>query len=494
MLRGYMSGKFNVLFLAPEVAPFAKTGGLADVAGSLPDALRRQGVDASICLPLYRTVKEGGFRLTRMIAGLEVPLGAGKLACTIWSGETSQGTPVYFIEREDLYDRPNLYRNPAGDYYDNFERFTFFSRAVLHFAQHAGIRIDVIHCHDWQTGLVPVYLKTLFRGEPFFLNTTSVFTIHNIGYQGLFPPEKLRLSGIPYSEFHPEGLEYWGQVSLLKAGIVYSDVITTVSPRYGKEIQTAEMGLGMEGILRKRSDSLYGILNGADYSQWDPAVDPHLPVRYSAEELKGKKECKTLLISEMGMNERMADKPLLGFISRLSGQKGCDLLLRVAHRVIEDGAGLAVLGAGEEHYEKAVAKLAEDHPGRIGVRIGFDEPLAHRIMAGSDILLVPSQYEPCGLTQLYALRYGTIPVVRATGGLADTITPFDQATREGNGFRFESFEPESFFSAIRQALSLYRKVRIWRQLAVSGMKADFSWDRSAESYLEIYRGLLTWDH
>jgi starch synthase len=489
-----MSEKINVLFLAPEVAPFAKTGGLADVVGSLPDALRRQGVDTSICLPFYRNVKEGGYRLTRIIAGLEVPFGSGSLACSIWSGETANGTAVYFIEREDLYDRPSLYRTPEGDYYDNFERFAFFSRAALHFARHAGLQTDVIHCHDWQTGLAPVYLKTLYRGEPFFLNTASVFTIHNIGYQGLFPPEKLRLSGIPYSEFHPEGLEYWGQVSLLKAGIVYSDVITTVSPRYSKEIQTAELGLGMEGILRRRSDSLYGILNGADYSQWDPAVDAHLPIRFNAEELNGKKECKTLLIAEMGLDEKISDKPLLGYISRLSGQKGCDLLLKVADRVIGEGAGLVVLGAGEELYEKAVAKLAEDHPGRIAVRIGFDEPLAHRIMAGSDMLLVPSQYEPCGLTQLYALRYGTIPVVRATGGLADTISPYSETTREGNGFRFESFEPEPFFAAIRQAFRLYRKGRIWRQLVVSGMKADFSWDRSAGRYLEIYRGLLAWDH
>jgi len=489
-----MPGKFHVLFLSPEVAPFAKTGGLADVVGSLPDALGRRGVDASICLPLYRSVKEGPHRLTRMIDGLEVPFGSASMACSVWKGETVHGTPVYFIDREDLYDRPNLYRNSAGDYYDNFERFAYFSRASLHFARHAGLRADVVHCHDWQTGLVPVFLKTLYRGEPFFLNTASVFTIHNIGYQGLFPPEKLRLSSIPYTEFHPEGLEYWGQLSLLKAGIVYSDIITTVSPRYGKEIQSAEMGLGMEGILRKRSDSLFGILNGADYSQWDPAVDPALPTRFSGEELKGKKVCKASLISEMGLDEQMADKPLLGFISRLSGQKGCNLLLEIAHRIVEEGAGLTVLGAGEENYEKAVARLAEDHPGRIAARIGFDEPLAHRIIAGSDILLVPSQYEPCGLTQIYALRYGTIPVVRSTGGLADTITPFNQATREGNGFRFDSFDPDSFFSAIREALSVYRKSRTWRQLILSGMKHDFSWDRSAQIYAEVYSRLLRWDH
>lgn len=484
----------KVLFLAPEVAPFAKTGGLADVAGSLPDALRRQGVDASICLPLYRTVKEGGFKLSRLVSGLEVPFGTGTMTCSIQAGATSQGTPVYFVEREDLYDRPNLYQTPAGDYYDNFERFVFFSRAALQFLSHADLPVDVVHCHDWQTGLVPAYLKTVFRGDPFFLNTASVFTIHNIGYQGLFPPEKLPLSGIPNSEFHPEGVEYWGRISLLKAGILYADAITTVSPRYSKEIQTPELGLGMEGILRKRLDALYGILNGADYNQWNPARDPYLPFHYSAEDMSGKKENKARLISEMGMDESMADRPLLGFISRLSAQKGCDLLLQVGKRVLAEDAGLVVLGAGEESYEKSMAELAKNYPGRIGLRVGFDEGLAHRIMAGSDILLVPSRYEPCGLTQMYGLRYGTIPVVRATGGLSDTITQFDPSTRKGNGFRFGPYDPEAFFSAIQQALTIYRRPRAWKQLLIEGMKADFSWDRSARSYLEVYQALLAWDH
>jgi starch synthase len=484
----------KVLFLAPEVAPFAKTGGLADVVGSLPDALRLQGVDAIICLPCYRVVREGGYRLTRVLAGLEIPFGTGTMDCTVLAGETAGGTTVYFVEREDLYDRPNLYRTSAGDYYDNFERFAFFSKAALHFARHTGMQTDVIHCHDWQTGLAPAYLKTVFQGDPFFLNTTTVFTIHNIGYQGLFPPEKLGIAGIPYSEFHPEGLEYWGRISLLKAGIVYADVITTVSPRYSEEIQTPEIGLGMDGILRKRSDALHGILNGADYCQWDPANDPYLPLHYNAAEMKGKKENKVHLISETGLEESMSTRPLLGFISRLSAQKGCDLLLEVGKSLVEEGAGLVVLGTGEEYFENAMVSLAKSHPGRIAVRIGFDEGLAHRIMAGADILLIPSRYEPCGLTQLYGLRYGTIPVVRATGGLSDTITQVDPATKEGTGFRFEPYEPKHLLSAIRQALAFYRKPRIWRKLVAGAMKADFSWERSARSYLEIYQRLLTWDH
>ncbi len=464
------------------------------MTGSLPDALRRQGVDAIVCLPLYRAVREGGYKLSTFLPRLDVPFGTATLSCAVRAGETAQGTAVYFIEREDLYDRPNLYQTPAGDYYDNLERFAFFSRAALHLARQAGLRVDVIHCHDWQTGLAPAYLKTVFRGDPFFLNTASVFTIHNIGYQGLFPPEKLSVTGIPASEFHPEGLEYWGRISLLKAGIVYADVITTVSPRYSEEIRTPEFGLGMEGILSRRSDALYGILNGADYGRWDPAKDPHLLFHYTAGELGGKEKSKDHLISEMGLDRELSKEPLLGFISRLSGQKGCDLLLQIGESLMEEGAGLVVLGTGEEYYESAVSELAKKHPGRMVFRIGFDEALAHRIMAGADILLVPSRYEPCGLTQLYGLRYGTIPVVRATGGLADTITPFDPVTGKGNGFRFDPYEPEPFFSAVREAIALYRRPRLWSQLVAEAMKADFSWNRSARSYLEIYRGLLTWDH
>ena len=489
-----MNRSIKACFLSSEVAPFAKTGGLADVVGSLPDALRRHGVDASICLPLYLKIREGGYALTRTLSGIEVPFGAGSMTCHVWSGKTREGTPVYFIEREDLFDRPSLYGTPAGDYYDNLERFTFFSRAALQFLKRAGLKTDIVHCHDWQTGLVPAYLKTLYRSDPFYLDTVSIFTIHNIGYQGLFPPDKLPLTGIPFSEFHPEGLEYWGNISLLKAGIVYSDVVTTVSPRYSREIQQAEMGLGMDGILRKRADSLYGILNGTDYSQWDPAADPHIVAGYHAGDLRGKRKDKDALIAEMGLGEELGRRPLLGFVSRLSSQKGCDLLLGIAEEIAGSDAGLVVLGTGEEPLESALLRVSEKHRERVAVRIGFDEPLAHRIMAGCDILLVPSRYEPCGLTQMYGLRYGTVPVVRATGGLADTIVPFNVVTNEGNGFRFDDYGPGPFWSAVREALQLYRKPAAWKALMTNGMKADFSWDRSARTYAEIYRKLLSWDH
>jgi starch synthase len=485
-----MSESLKVWFLSPEVTPFAKTGGLADVAGSLPGALKKIGVETSIGLPFYRVVKEGDLPVTVVLSGLEIPFGDGTMSCRVWGGETELGVPVYFFEREDLFDRPNLYGTSDGDYYDNLERFTFFCRAALFFAEKAGLKMDVLHCHDWQTGLVPLYLKTVYRDDPFFSGTACLFTIHNIGYQGLFPPGKLRISGIPSSEYHPEGVEYWGQISLLKAGIVYSDAVTTVSPRYSTEVQSPEFGLGMDGILSKRAHVLHGILNGADYSLWDPSTDRHLVYRYGPGDMQGKFRGKSDLLRETGLDQGLLTRPLLGVISRLSAQKGCDLILRVAPVVVREGAGLLILGTGEEVYEKALAWLEKGHPGRIAVKLGFDEALAHRIMAGADMLLLPSRYEPCGLTQMYALRYGTVPVVRATGGLEDTVVPFDPATGEGNGFKFTSYGARDLLQAIRQAVRTFHDSSLWRQLVSNGMKADFSWDRSAERYVEIYRSLL----
>jgi starch synthase len=484
-----MAESLKVWFLSPEVAPFAKTGGLADVAGSLPSALNGLGVDVAIGLPFYRTVRERDLFPTRIVAGLEVPFANGSLNGDVFETKTEEGIPVYLFEREDLFDRPNLYGARGGDYYDNLERFTYFSHAALSFAKQAGLHVDVIHCHDWQTGLVPAYLRTTYRNDPFFSGTASLFTIHNIGYQGLFPREKLSVCGIPPSEYHPEGLEYWGGISLLKAGIVYSDATTTVSPRYSKEIQTPEFGFGMEGILEKRSDALYGILNGADYTVWDPSTDQHIKSPYSRAEMKGKKVNKAALIDEMGLDRILVQRPLLAFISRLSGQKGCDLLIQAAGALMDLGAGLVILGRGEEWHEAALRDLGEKHQGLIAVRIGFDDSLAHRIIAGADILLIPSRYEPCGLTQMYALRYGTVPVVRATGGLDDTISGFDPGSGEGNGFKFAPYEPQALVSAVRQALDLYADSASWQKLMANAMRADFSWDRSAERYVEVYRSI-----
>lgn len=481
-----MRDSLSVWFLASEVAPFAKTGGLADVAGALPSALRKFGVDVRVGLPFYRMAKDGSFEMQKVLEGLEVPLGDTRLVGDVLATSTEEGVPVYLFDREDLFDRPYLYGTPEGDYPDNLERFTYFCRAALLFAEKAGLQFDVVHCHDWQTGLIPAYLKTLYRADPFFSGVSSVFTIHNMGYQGLFPREKLSACGIPISEFHPAGIEYWNKISLLKAGIVYADAITTVSPRYGREIETPEFGMGMDDILKKRSADLCGILNGVDYSVWDPARDPHVPANYSPQRMTGKRRCKESLIQEMGLDPSMRKMPLLGMISRLDAQKGLDLLVQILDELLSLDVGLVILGAGDEHIQKAIQETAESHPGRLGLEIGFNDPLAHRIMAGADMLLVPSRYEPCGLTQIYALKYGTAPIVRATGGLDDTIQQFDPGSGKGNGFKFVEYEAKAFLGRIREALKVFHDGPGWMKLVENGMQADFSWEKSAREYIRLY--------
>jgi len=479
----------NVLILSSEVAPYAKTGGLADVAQALPRALQKLGINVSVGLPLYRSVREGSFQRQMVLRGLQIPLAGQTLVAKVHATETEDGVPVYFFDREDLFDRPNLYRTAEGDYYDNLERFAFFSRAALLFTKATGMRFDLIHCHDWQTGLIPAYLSTLFRTDPFFSSTATLFTIHNIGYQGLFPREKLPVCGLPPETYHPEGVEYWGAISLLKAGIVYSDAVTTVSPTYSEEIQTSEFGLGMQGVLRNKSARLHGILNGADYSVWNPATDPHLISNYDADHLSEKGVNKAALLKETGLDLALLERPVFGVTSRLSQQKGCDLVLSILEALSRMQVGLVILGEGEERYERALQEAAERYRGKLSVTTGFDEALAHRIMAGVDLFLVPSLYEPCGLTQMYALKYGTVPVVRATGGLEDTIEDFDSGTKTGNGFKFGPYDAKAFVSALQRATDLYTDSTTWEILMKKGMTADFSWQRSAEKYLELYQSL-----
>ncbi|NVM23011.1 MAG: glycogen synthase GlgA [Desulfobacterales bacterium] len=481
-----MSESLRVWFLASEVAPFAKTGGLADVAGALPSALKKLGVDVRVGLPFYRMVRDGGFA-TRMIRErLKVPLGEKTLVGDVLETATEGGVPVYLFDLEDIFDQPELYGTPEGDYADNLERFAYFCRAALLFAKEAGLHFDVVHCHDWQTGLIPAYLKTLYREDPALSHVASVFTVHNVGYQGLFPADKLAACGLPATEFGPEGIEYWGKISLLKAGIVYADAITTVSPMYSREIQTPEFGLGMDGTLKRRSADLYGILNGADYSIWNPATDRHIRANYSLGDMKGKAECKSDLIHEVGLDQRLAGRPVLGIISRLAAQKGHDLLARIAEHVVRLDAGLVILGAGEEKYQTLLSELGQKYPENMAVMIRFDEPLAHRIMAGADMLLVPSRYEPCGLTQIYALRYGTVPIVRATGGLDDTIEQFDPKSGEGTGFKFADHEAGAFLEEIKEAVKVYDDKTSWKKLVKNGMRADFSWEESAGKYVLLY--------
>jgi len=485
-----MAENLKVLFLSSEVMPFAKTGGLADVAGSLPIAIKRAGVDVRLVIPFYRAIKEVACENHMIIRDIEIPFGERLLKANIFESLMGADIPVYLVEREDMFDRPNLYGNSKGDYYDNLERFSFFAHSSLKIAQRLGFAPDIIHCHDWQTGLVPALLKGPYKKSNGFSNTATVFTIHNIGYQGIFPPEKLAATGLSGPQyFHPEGLEFWGNISLLKAGIVYSDIITTVSPTYAKEILAHEYGLGMEGVVMGRSKSLYGILNGIDYNEWDPSKDIHIAACYSRKTIIGKKKCKESLIREIGFDNSMIDKPLIGMVSRLDNQKGLDILLQGMKNMLNLDTGLVIVGSGDEEIENKLKIAADQYPGRMSIHAGFNNPLAHRIMAGADILLVPSRYEPCGLTQMYALKYGTVPVVRATGGLNDTIEQYDEKTTNGNGFKFGPHDSEALFKAITKAVDLFKDKKSWKRLMTKGMRSDFSWDRSAEKYIDIYESV-----
>jgi starch synthase len=482
-----MSDKLKVLFLSSEVMPFAKTGGLADVAGSLPVALKRAGVDVRLVIPFYRLIKEESYKNQLIIKDIEIPFGATTLKANIFETFMVEDIHVYLVEREDMFERPNLYGNSKGDYYDNLERFSFFSHAALKISQTIGFSPDVVHCHDWQTGLVPALLKGPYKTSNGLSKASSVFTIHNMGYQGIFNSEKLAMTGLSGPlYFHPEGLEYWGNISLLKAGIVYSDAITTVSPTYAEEIMSHEYGLGMEGVLLGRQKAMHGILNGVDYNEWDPAKDPHISARYSRKALSGKMKCKKELLMETALDPSLIEKPLIGMISRLDKQKGLDILMPVLEDVLKLDACMILLGSGDEQIEMALRKTADRNPGRMAIFTGFNDPLAHRIMAGADIFLIPSRYEPCGLTQMYALKYGTVPVVRATGGLNDTIEQYDNQKMKGNGFKFVPYDSIALLDAIKLAVRCYKDKIAWKRLMANGMKSDFSWDRSAERYLDIY--------
>lgn len=484
------SKNLRVLFLASEVMPFVKSGGLADVAGSLPLALKKNGVDVRLVIPYYQAVKIKNPKSRLLIKDIEIPLGKEKLKAGIYKTSLKKNIPVYLVDREDLYDRPNLYGDSSGDYYDNIERFSFFAHAALITAERLNFRPDVIHCHDWQAGLVPALLKGPYSKVENFLYSSSVFTIHNLGYQGIFPADKLSVTGLDSSEFfHPEAMEYWGNISLLKSGIVFADSVTTVSPSYSMEIQTGEYGMGMEGVLRKRRESLHGILNGVDYNSWNPGKDTYIAGNYSRSRMEGKIKCKEDLIREMKLNPSLIDRPLIGIVSRLDKQKGLDLLTGTLKRILKLNAGLVILGGGDPRLEKAIKSAASRNMGIMGVAFGYNEQLSHKIIAGSDIFLIPSRYEPCGLTQMYALKYGSVPVVRAVGGLNDTIVQFDEKSEEGNGFKFSNYDRRELYQAIKQAVSLYDNSKVWNNLRLQGMKANFSWNRSAELYREIYESV-----
>ena len=472
----------RVLMVASEAVPFAKTGGLADVAGALPRALVRLGREVDVVMPRYRGITAG--ELSRR---LPVTLG-GQVTDTDFYAVVADGVRTLFVDHPGYYDRDYLYGLSDRDYADNPERFAFLCQAALTWAALSGQPYDVVHAHDWQAGMVPVLLGQMLRSQPGMTRMATVFTIHNLAYQGVFDASWLPRLSLPWDLMRLEAMEYWGRISYLKAGIVFSRMITTVSPRYAEEIQTPEFGFGFDGILRQRADDLVGILNGIDYDQWDPARDPHLPEPFNAEGLGGKAASKRALLEAYHLpvaDETMA-KPLVGIVARMVDQKGFDLLAAIADELPRLGATFVLLGSGERRYEDLWLGLAARHPDRVGVRIGFDERLAHLIEGGADLFLMPSRFEPCGLNQMYSLRYGTVPLVRATGGLYDTVRNFDPQSGTGTGFTFDEYTPQALVGTLRWALGVFQDREAWTRIQLAGMRQDHSWDASARQYVEVY--------
>ena len=468
----------KVLMVASEAAPFAKTGGLADVVGSLPPALRDFDCEVAVLIPRYRAVDLSSAR--RIYDSLPVWLGGVMHHTSLYQADAA--TPFYFLEAPTLYDRDGFYGDEDGDYPDNAVRFAVFSRAALAVARRV-FRPQIIHCHDWQSGLVPVYLRTVFAYDPTFMGMRTLFTIHNLGYPGLFPPAVLPQVGLDRRVFSMDGLEFFGRVSFIKGGLNYSDVLSTVSRKYALEIQTPEYGFGLDGVLRARSSDLYGILNGVDYGNWNPQADPHIAAHFSADDLSGKRLCKQDLIREFGLPEAAMNRPLAGVVSRLTPQKGTELIIEILEALAAEDLYLVILGSGDAVYADALRAAVVAQADRIGVRFGYDETLAHKIEAGADMFLMPSQYEPSGLNQMYSLRYGTIPVVRATGGLDDTID-------EGTGFKFQEYSAQAFLAAIRAAATAYEDRQGWEAMMRRGMRIDYSWRASAAEYAALYQRLL----
>lgn len=479
----------KILFASSEVAPYAKTGGLADVSGALPSALASLGHKVMVVMPLYQMVRKGPFSLKSLEKELALPFQDKTSSERPFFLEQEPNLTVYFIPRDEFFGRSQLYGTPQGDFPDNAERFIFFCRGVIHLCQSLGFKPDILHCNDWATALIPVYLKTLYRNDEFFRSTQTVLTIHNLAYQGIFPRKYLELSGLPQDLFSIRGLEFFGQINFLKGGIYFSSLITTVSEKYAQEIMTPEFGCGLDGVLRDREGDVFGVLNAADYKEWNPETDPHIASRYSAKDLAGKQMCKEELM-EIFRLKGCPETPILGLVTRLAGQKGLDILLESLDEILGLDIFLALLGRGDEKYEREFEELGRKHLGQLGVRIAFDNALAHKIEAGSDLFLMPSRYEPCGLNQMYSLKYGTIPVVRATGGLDDTVKEFDPAAKKGNGFKFTEYSSQALLASLKRALNVYQDKKLWKRLVQNAMKEDFSWKKSARRYERLYRMAL----
>jgi starch synthase len=477
--------QLSILMIASEAHPFAKTGGLAEVAGALPDALARLGHSVTLVLPRYHGVDGGA----STISELTLTMGGRPQRVTLRERDHSEGVTLVLVDAPELFDREGLYGAASGDYVDNWYRFAVFSRAALEYQRLKGVRPSIIHSHDWQTGLVPVYQKMYHSDDPTVGAVPSVFTIHNLAFQGQFPASILPDIGLGWEVLNVEAMEFWGRVSYLKGGINFSEKITTVSPGYAKEIVTPEFGFGFEGVVARRAGDLVGILNGIDTNRWDPSGDAFIPAPFSAKALDGKRLAKQALLEATGLAARgvSTERPVVGLVSRLTDQKGFDLITAAASELMGLDVTWVMLGSGERRYEELWRELARRFPGRVSATIGFDERLAHLIEAGADIFLMPSRFEPCGLNQLYSLRYGTIPVVRATGGLDDTVKDAAESKGQGTGFKFRDYSPVTLVSTLRRALEAFKNPAAWKKMQQVGMKLDHSWDASAREYVKVYR-------
>jgi starch synthase len=476
----------RVLLASSEVHPYSKTGGLADMAGALAKTLARAGHQVGVVTPLYLGIRERFNAVKRLEMPLDFPLGLARFRGEVWTLEPQPGLTVYFIDQPGFYQRPSLYQAHGVDYPDNGERFLFFSKAIAHLALHLPWEPEVLHLHDWQTAFAALLLYHQRRPPEGKTGPGICMTIHNLAYQGILPPGQYALANLPWDYFTPDGVEFYGKVNCLKAGIAFADVIVAVSPTYAREIMTAELGCGLDGLLRRRQDALCGILDGADYDEWSPANDPFLPRQYSLEDLSGKLADKLELQKEFGLPPN-PDVPVFGSIGRLVEQKGFRIMLGALEEMLGANLQFVLLGTGSSELERACQDLARRFPSRAAARIGFDEGLSHRIEAGSDFFLMPSSFEPCGLNQMYALRYGSIPIVRATGGLQDTVIDAREDAARADGIKFSEYSDQALAKAIRKALALFQEPQALAHFRANAMKADFSWTRAADSYLAAYK-------
>jgi len=476
----------KIVFAASECVPFATSGGLAEVVGSLVPQLALLGHDVTVYLPLYAGVRkhlEG--ELSYAVRSITIPFRYYNRFAGIVDGGLREGVRYYFVECPELFDRPELYGPHGGEYGDNAERFGLFCRAVVEASKLLGVP-QIFHLHDWQAALIPVYLRTVYSVDPVLSGAGTVLTIHNAGYQGWFPPNTTEQLLLPWDIYTMDRLEQYDRFDFLKGGIVYSDMLTTVSRKYAQEIQTAEFGNGLDGVLRRRAGDLRGILNGVDYTKWDPATDRHLAAHFTADDLAGKRECRTDLLHAFGLEHVAETAPVIGIVSRFATQKGFDLLAQVADALAGRAVAVVILGSGDPYYENFFRDWAFRHPENVAARLNYDEALAHKVEAGADMFLMPSRYEPCGLNQIYSLRYGTVPIVRATGGLDDTVEEWNAEQGSGTGFKFHGYEPRDLLAAVDRALAAFPNKEAWQRLMRNGMAQDHSWEQPAREYAAVY--------